>query len=35
MTEICDGLDNNCNGETDDGFLDSDQNGIADCVDSD
>jgi len=35
MTEICEGLDNNCNGETDDGFLDSDQNGIADCVDSD
>jgi len=33
--EICDGLDNNCDGQTDEGFPDSDQDGIADCVDPD
>ena len=33
--EICDGFDNNCNGETDEGFPDSDGDGIADCVDLD
>ncbi len=33
--EICDGLDNNCNGDTDEGFPDSDGDGIADCVDLD
>jgi len=32
--EACDGLDNNCDGETDPGFLDSDDDGIANCVDS-
>ena len=33
--EICDGIDNNCDGQTDEGFPDTDQNGIADCVDND
>ena len=33
--EICDGLDNDCNGETDEGFDDTDSDGLADCVDSD
>ena len=32
--EICDGKDNNCNGHVDEGFPDSDHDGIADCVDS-
>lgn len=31
--EVCDGLDNDNNGIIDDGFLDSDFDGIADCVD--
>ena len=31
--EICDDLDNNCNGETDEGF-DPDADGIADCFDN-
>jgi YD repeat-containing protein len=31
--EICDGLDNDCNGITDDGFLDTDLDRVADCVD--
>ncbi|PLX94371.1 MAG: hypothetical protein C0621_05510, partial [Desulfuromonas sp.] len=33
-TELCDGLDNNCDGTTDEGFPDSDNDLIADCVDS-
>ncbi len=33
--EQCDGLDNNCNGETDEGFPDTDSDGKADCVDPD
>ena len=33
--EECDGLDNDCNGLTDDGFDDTDQDGTADCVDDD
>ena len=33
--EVCDGLDNNCNGATDEDFEDTDDDGTADCVDSD
>ena len=33
-TEICDGQDNNCDGNVDEGFPDSDGDGLADCVDS-
>jgi hypothetical protein len=34
--EICDGLDNNCDGSTDEGnFTDADADGIKDCVDTD
>ena len=33
--EICDGLDNNCNGQTDEGFPDTNGDGIADCVATD
>ena len=33
--EVCDGLDNDCNGIVDDGFVDSDGDGQADCVDPD
>ncbi len=33
--EVCDGVDNDCNGTTDDGFDDTDQDGTADCVDAD
>ena len=31
----CDGLDNDCDASTDDGMLDTDWNGVADCVDDD
>jgi hypothetical protein len=34
-TEICDGLDNNCNGVHDEGFADSDGDGIGDVCDTD
>ena len=34
-SEACDGLDNDCNGKTDEGFKDFDGDGIADCVDVD
>jgi alpha-tubulin suppressor-like RCC1 family protein len=34
-TEICDGVDNNCNGATDEGFANTDGDGLADCVDPD
>ncbi len=33
--EICDGLDNNCDGAADEGFLDSDDDGQPDCLDED
>ena len=33
--EICDGLDNDCQGDVDEGFDDSDEDDIADCVDPD
>ncbi len=33
--EVCDGLDNDCNAVTDDGFLDTDGDQMADCVDPD
>lgn len=34
-TEVCDGIDNNCNGQIDEGFTDTDGDGIKDCVDTD
>ena len=33
--EICDGIDNNCDGTTDEGALDTDEDGMANCVDDD
>ena len=33
--EVCDGIDNNCNDEVDEGFEDSDNDGTADCLDLD
>jgi len=33
--EACDGLDNDCNGKSDEGFPDTDGDGIANCVDVD
>ena len=33
--EDCDGQDNNCNGETDEGFPDTDGDGIMDCMEVD
>jgi len=33
--EVCDGKDNNCNGLVDEGWPDSDYDGLADCVDPD
>ena len=33
--EECDGDDNDCDGEVDEGFDDTDRNGIADCMESD
>ena len=35
VDEECDGLDNNCNGDVDEGYLDSDNDGLPDCVDDD
>lgn len=34
-TEVCDGVDNDCNGLTDEGFVDTDGDLMADCVDPD
>lgn len=33
--ELCNGKDDNCNGLTDEGYADTDGDGIADCVDAD
>jgi len=33
--ESCDGIDNNCDGQVDEGMLDTDLDGDADCVDTD
>jgi streptogramin lyase len=35
VPEVCDGVDNDCNGDVDDGFPDVDEDGLADCVDPD
>ncbi|MFT5680117.1 MAG: hypothetical protein ACI8RZ_001022 [Myxococcota bacterium] len=32
--EVCDGVDDNCNGQIDEGFSDTDTDGIADCTDT-
>ncbi|RJQ44441.1 MAG: hypothetical protein C4538_10505 [Nitrospiraceae bacterium] len=33
--EVCDGADNNCSSVIDEGYTDTDSDGVADCVDSD
>ena len=33
--EVCDGLDNNCSGQVDESFSDTDTDGTADCIDPD
>jgi formylglycine-generating enzyme required for sulfatase activity len=33
--EVCNGIDDDCSGETDEGFVDTDADGQADCVDPD
>ncbi len=33
--EICDGIDNNCDGNTDEGSKDTDEDGTPDCIDPD
>ena len=33
-TELCDGIDQNCNGIADDGFADADGDGVGNCVDT-
>ncbi len=35
LVETCNGEDDDCDGETDEGFLDFDKDGAADCVDDD
>jgi len=35
VTEICNGIDDNCDGNIDEGFADTDFDGTANCVDSD
>jgi hypothetical protein len=32
-TEDCNGIDDNCNEQTDEGFDDTDNDGVADCID--
>lgn len=34
-TEVCNGIDDNCDGDVDEGMPDRDNDGIADCVDDD
>jgi hypothetical protein len=33
--EVCDGVDNNCNNQVDEGYADHDKDGLANCVDPD
>jgi hypothetical protein len=33
--EVCDGLDNNCDGTPDEGYTDCDGDGLADCIETD
>ena len=33
--DVCDGKDNNCDGETDQGYPDTDEDAVADCIDDD
>jgi len=33
--ELCDGIDNNCDGNTDEGSADTDEDGLPDCIDPD
>ena len=35
VDESCDGLDNDCDGTTDEGSADLDDDGVADCIDDD
>jgi hypothetical protein len=35
QAETCDGKDNNCDGQTDEGFADLDKDSLADCIDPD
>jgi len=35
LPEVCNGLDDNCDGGTDEGFLDSNGDGVADCMTED
>ena len=34
-SELCNGMDDNCNNQIDEGFVDSDADGVRDCMDSD
>lgn len=35
MLEVCDGVDNNCNGLFDEGYFDTDDDGLFNCLDDD